>query len=398
MAQMRIFVSHSHEDDAFCGAVVEGLRRAGADVWYDEHNLGAGQLMSVIQRELGSRPVFVLILSKAAFASRWVRRETGWAFELQDRDPTRILLPVTAGPIERSDFSPENEWLFLHDFKRIEAPSYQPYPTDEAVRRLLRTLALTPPGEPPIPTTPQPAESVADLIAHGRALIAQNKKTESIPFFERATQLSPASFDAWANLGYVYGEFGRWQDCLDACERALNLNDMQAWVWSNKGSVLNYLGHSQEALAACEQALALDPSYAAAWTNKGSALDDLGRHEEALAAYEQRLAFDSTFAQAWNGKGMALLGLKRYHEAAAAADRALALDPADARIWDTKGQILNAERRFDDALLCINRALSLDANLAEVWHSKATALRGLGRDAEAEEAERKAKELGWKEQ
>jgi hypothetical protein len=26
MAQMQVFVSHSHEDDAFCRAVVEGLR------------------------------------------------------------------------------------------------------------------------------------------------------------------------------------------------------------------------------------------------------------------------------------------------------------------------------------------------------------------------------------
>ena len=32
MAQMMVFVSHSHEDDAVCRAVVKGLRDAGADV------------------------------------------------------------------------------------------------------------------------------------------------------------------------------------------------------------------------------------------------------------------------------------------------------------------------------------------------------------------------------
>ncbi|MBA2680946.1 MAG: toll/interleukin-1 receptor domain-containing protein, partial [Ktedonobacteraceae bacterium] len=119
MATMQIFVSHSHSDSAFCHSLVDALRNAGADVWYDEHNLGSGQLMEVVQRELDRRPVFIVILSPAAFASRWVRRETGWAYELFDRDPTRILLPITAVPIERTAFSGQSGWLFLHDFKRI---------------------------------------------------------------------------------------------------------------------------------------------------------------------------------------------------------------------------------------------------------------------------------------
>jgi len=52
VAQPRVFVSHSHEDDAFCRALVAGLRAAGADVWYDEHNLGSGQLLDTIEAEL----------------------------------------------------------------------------------------------------------------------------------------------------------------------------------------------------------------------------------------------------------------------------------------------------------------------------------------------------------
>ena len=130
-----IFVSHSHEDIEFCRALVDALRGAGAEVWYDEHNMESGQLMDVIMRELGRRKIFILILSKHAFASKWVRRETGWAYNLFDRDPTRVILPVTAGQIERDDFSPEAGWLFLEDFKRIEAPGYKPFPVAEAVGR-----------------------------------------------------------------------------------------------------------------------------------------------------------------------------------------------------------------------------------------------------------------------
>jgi len=37
-----IFVSHSHEDGAFCQALVTALRGAGADVWYDRAQPGRG--------------------------------------------------------------------------------------------------------------------------------------------------------------------------------------------------------------------------------------------------------------------------------------------------------------------------------------------------------------------
>ncbi len=41
--QLRVFVSHSHQDNAFCQQIVQALRDAGADVWYDEHNLRLGR-------------------------------------------------------------------------------------------------------------------------------------------------------------------------------------------------------------------------------------------------------------------------------------------------------------------------------------------------------------------
>ena len=108
-----------------CDQLVAALRGAGADVWYDEHNLGAGQLLEEIQRELKARPVFLVLLSKNAFASQWVRRETTWAFNLANREPNRLILPITVGAIEPSDF---NTWLFLEDYKRVEARGMQPHP------------------------------------------------------------------------------------------------------------------------------------------------------------------------------------------------------------------------------------------------------------------------------
>src|SRR5258708_36464201 len=97
MAQAaRIFVSHSPTDPTWPRPFVAALRRAGADVWYDEHDLGYNTLSDEIERELRVRPIFLLVLSPAASASPWVRREMAAAIHLTDQSPERILLIVMA--------------------------------------------------------------------------------------------------------------------------------------------------------------------------------------------------------------------------------------------------------------------------------------------------------------
>ncbi|MGO8950854.1 MAG: toll/interleukin-1 receptor domain-containing protein [Ktedonobacterales bacterium] len=399
--QMMVFVSHAHEDDTFCRAVVEGLRGAGADVWYDEHNLGSGQLMEVIQRELGRRPIVVVILSKAAFASSWVRREVAWAYELIDRDPTRLIVPVTASPIERGDFNPAQGWLFLHDFKRIEAPGMQPYPVQEAVHRLLRDLALMPIDEGQGLTTTQTTESTDELINRGKALSSWRVDL-AIDYFVRATQLAPNSFDAWVNLGRDYARLERWQESLTALDRALALKDDEAFVWYSKGATLQGLQRYEEALTAYDRTLALDERDAPVWRAKSTVFDgqpiSFGSegYEEARAARDHISALSARAAAAWSAKGAVFNQLGRYEEALDAYDHALTNGPSYAlvsAIWLGKGDALNGLQRHEEALSELNRVLNRGSTAGRL-RSRATALRGLGRTTQAETDERRAKYLG----
>lgn len=423
--QLRIFVSYASEDSAFCRTIVEALRGAGADVWYDEYNMGSDQRLDTVDRELHARPIFILILTPDALQSPWVRDETKWAYNLLRRDPSRLILPVTAAPgVETYDLP-----LYLQDFDRIEAPGSTPYPPDEASHHLLSALALTPAGEAPVSTASQRIESIDDLLTRGKALIAQKKFAEALPLFVHATQLAPDSFYAWGYLGHVFSRLGSWPKALAAYDQALALDEKQAWLWCNKGYTLNELrrhdealvafdralalapnltdawyskGHTlnglqryQEALAAYDHALAINPDHALAWNNKGAVLNGLQRYQEALDACDRALALNPNNASAWNNKAMALLGLRRYEEAMAAVDRSLALNPEDGYSWDTKGQILNALRQYQEALLCLESAIRFTSNEGEIWHSRAVALLGLGRNDEAEAAEQQARELGW---
>ncbi len=369
--QLRVFVSHATEDSAFCHTIVAALRGAGADVWYDEHNLGSGRLADEILRELGSRPIFVVILSQHAFASRWVKRETDWAEELKERDPSRALLPVTAGTIARDDFGTDNGWLAYYSYKRVEAPNFAAFPPDEGARRLLHALGLTPAGEAPAPIAPQPSESADDLLTRARALIAQKKYAEALPLLERATQLAPGSFDAWANLGLARNEMGGMaMTCKPMTAPLLSTTSRHgsgttratrcaiSGARRGVGRLRPGAGPRPESHAGLEQqgrrtqppetvrggADRLRPGAhdQRRMVQQGPRAPTPGRAEEALAAYDRALALDPNDADTWNNKGIALKALKRYEEAVVAYDRALALDPNYVGAWYNKAMRFTA--------------------------------------------------------
>jgi len=130
----RIFVSHSHEDNVWCRTFVSALRQTGADIWYDEHNLGYGRLMDEIERELRARRIFLAVLSPTAVNSSWVRREVNAAIHLHDAEPDRIVLPIIA---ETCDLP-----LLWSEYKCVSGPSEVGLPPAEAAREVARTLGL----------------------------------------------------------------------------------------------------------------------------------------------------------------------------------------------------------------------------------------------------------------
>lgn len=277
MQQMRVFVSHSSADTTFANALVGALRNAGADVWLDDSHLGTGQLLEEITRQLANRPVFVVVLSKAAFASEWVRRECTWAFNLYGRQQNRLMLPVVVSPLDPDDF---NAMLYLEDFRRVEGPNHAPYPPEEAIAQTLRLLQL-PAVSSTSPSPAPPAESVADLLTRGKALSAQGRDQEALPLFARATQLAPASDEAWLNYFTVLDIMGREEEAQAAFGQWLTTEPSIAETCVLRGELLWSDQQYEEALDQFDQALSLEPTNGGALLEKLAVLLALGWQEEA---------------------------------------------------------------------------------------------------------------------
>jgi hypothetical protein len=157
MAQMRVFLSYTPADSTIAATVVTTLHRVGADVWFDERAQGMSQPLNEIIHQLHERLVFIVLLSEKSLASEWVRNECKYAFDLQKRFPSRLILPIVIAPLKPNAFE---DLPLLVRFKRIEGPNSTPYFEAEMLERMLYTLAFIPADQTPIPSVQELEESV----------------------------------------------------------------------------------------------------------------------------------------------------------------------------------------------------------------------------------------------
>jgi hypothetical protein len=86
-----VFISYASRDRAFVERIVAVLRRHGISCWYAPASIrGAQQWQDEIGRALRRCNWFLLVLSKNALKSKWVKREPHYALE-DDRYNDRIL-------------------------------------------------------------------------------------------------------------------------------------------------------------------------------------------------------------------------------------------------------------------------------------------------------------------
>ena len=135
MDSTHVFISHSHEDDDFCYALADALVRVGTDVWFDKKDMVIGRLFTTIEEQLKQRSVLILVLSRAALRSKWVKQEFTTFYSLYFEDNHRIVIPVVCGNIDENDV-----WPFLKEFVRIADGATHPYPKEQAIALVVEIL------------------------------------------------------------------------------------------------------------------------------------------------------------------------------------------------------------------------------------------------------------------
>jgi outer membrane protein assembly factor BamB len=91
----KVFISHSHEDNERCTALLAALDAWQVDYWFDIQEMNAGQRFSDrIQQALGERDILIRVESQSARSSFWMDRELRAFRGMRDafpKHPRRII-------------------------------------------------------------------------------------------------------------------------------------------------------------------------------------------------------------------------------------------------------------------------------------------------------------------
>lgn len=137
---LRVFLSYSQEDKAWCDAFVQAFRDTDIDVWYapDRHSQVAGDEQE--DAEIRSRPIFILVVSPESIASPIVRRQLSLAVSDQGRSvPILVVARATSLP---------SEWSSFLQMSGSGEVGVEPYQAAIRVMKALSSIAGTDSSEP----------------------------------------------------------------------------------------------------------------------------------------------------------------------------------------------------------------------------------------------------------
>ena len=196
-----VFISHASEDKSYVEPLVEALKAAGIDVWYDRLTLEWGDdLRNKIDHGLANCRYGIVVFSKAFLAGKkWTDHEFNGLFALE-RNGRKLILPIWHGITteELLEYSPAFASRLAKD---SSSDSYEDI-RDSLLRLLDRPVANRP-VTPVSQQASQEGETVADVIYY-----APNGERPAM-YVRKA-----ANRDDWFILHYVDGsiEEGRKPD------------------------------------------------------------------------------------------------------------------------------------------------------------------------------------------
>lgn len=234
MSQVRIFVSHSHQDNEWCRPFVTALKAVGYDVWYDETGLtGGAAWIASIQHEVQTRDVFLLVLTPEAWESKWVQDELQLAIATRRR-----ILPMLLRNTQVDGFLLTTQWVTVVG---DEPPA--------AARSAIMAIEAPPaPGKNAAPQAQ--TETLDDLATLCRSLITEQRYTEALATCSRGLAIDPASIEMLRLRGWVLLQINEPKKAAETWARMLSLaqservvklaQEMVIWLRNKLGEPPNY--------------------------------------------------------------------------------------------------------------------------------------------------------------
>jgi tetratricopeptide (TPR) repeat protein len=349
----KTFFSYAREDSEFVLRLVKDLRAAGAAVWLDRLDIGAGKHWDTeVEKALHECPRHVTVLSPASVDSQNVKDEVNFALE-EGKQMIPLLYRDCSIPF------------------RLRRVQYIDFRGDYAagVQDVLKALGVV---QPVVSQTPEPrVEAPAGLTIGGVSLgtaaqpaPAPNFNLEQLQAGAEKT-VTPESPVAREEMSDLVREEPKLEQAdivvipaFDALIQGMRLKLDLADVCNYRATTYYYNDQYDMAIEDYNQGLKIIPDDEDFYYNRANAHCCKGQYDEGIQDYDEALNINANYRYAYNNRGLAYAHKgdqslpfeqgQYYSLALQDFDRALQLDPNDEIAQTNRKELADRLSTFRD--------------------------------------------------
>src|SRR5262245_50231106 len=243
-------------------------------------------------------------------------------------------------------------------------------------------------------TKKPPVRQQDTIIARANAARSAPKPRyeEAEQQYQLAAQIAPDDARAFAGLGNVYVDQGKFAQAVDAYQKALKVKPDYTGAYLPLAFSLARLDRYPEAIDVYKETIKRDPTNPEVYNNLSFAYNHNNQFQEAIESSQQAIkllgengeAYKQGFQErneirsyAYKNLGNALSGLKRYDEAANALKKAAEIEPTNASAHFNLGLTLYTAGRYSEAIESYKEVIKLRPRLAQAYFNLALTYRAI---------------------
>lgn len=138
-----LFISYSHDDEAFVDLLADRFDERGIRYWRDTRHATAGRMERIVDRAIRLNPTVLLVLSQSAVESDWVEHEARVARRLEKELDRDVMCPIALDDSWKHCDWPARLREQIEEYHILDFSKWRDEDAfEEMFERLLRGLSL----------------------------------------------------------------------------------------------------------------------------------------------------------------------------------------------------------------------------------------------------------------
>ena len=216
---------------------------------------------------------------------------------------------------------------------------------------------------------------------------------KSVDVLNKALRAGAKEVQVYYNLGFTYKCQEKFADAIDCFETVVTLNPNDVLAYNHMGSIYELKKEYEAAVQSYQMGLKVDPNHPILHFNLAKTYQESGNIDGAVREYEAALRYKPGWKEAYVEYARLLFKNGKLKDAESVTEQAIKMNDDSARLQSLMGDIYMEEDYYEGAEERYNKSLKSDPKRIKALLGLARALEAQGKNSEAVEAIKRAKEI-----